>query len=247
MEEMGSLNKRIDYFDIAKGIGIILMIVGHMGWNAKSIYIDNFIYAFHMPMFFIISGFFFKPKSNKECLKKILKKLITPYIVTCIIIIVYKVFEEIFYGNYNNIYNVIKQWGIASILGSGKRQIFNFTTTIGAIWFLLAISFSTYFLNKVYNKKYSYIYVLLIFYIGYKTSQFVWLPFSIQSGMTGLLFMYIGCLMKKYDIFNKKIDVLFWLFIIGTFSFCCIFCGKLYLVENVFNDGIIDIVRCRMW
>lgn len=43
---------------IAKGIGIILMVLGH----ADVPYIWNFIYMFHMPLFFVLSGYCFKEK-----------------------------------------------------------------------------------------------------------------------------------------------------------------------------------------
>lgn len=47
-------NNRKHWIDIAKGIAIILMVVGHTSIpNVAS----NFIYAFHMPLFFIASGF----------------------------------------------------------------------------------------------------------------------------------------------------------------------------------------------
>lgn len=40
---------RIDSLDILKGIGIILVVVGHMIGN--QLYIRPWIYAFHMPLF----------------------------------------------------------------------------------------------------------------------------------------------------------------------------------------------------
>lgn len=45
--------KRINLYDIARGIGIILVYLGHVPPN---IYFRRFIYSFHMPLFFIISG-----------------------------------------------------------------------------------------------------------------------------------------------------------------------------------------------
>ena len=48
-----STKKRINMYDIAKGIGIILVYLGHVPPN---IYFKRFIYSFHMPLFFIISG-----------------------------------------------------------------------------------------------------------------------------------------------------------------------------------------------
>lgn len=48
-------------FDIAKGIGIVLVVIGHyIPDNAPSWYIGfvSFVYHFHMPLFFMIAGFF---------------------------------------------------------------------------------------------------------------------------------------------------------------------------------------------
>jgi fucose 4-O-acetylase-like acetyltransferase len=46
---------RLHYIDIAKGIGIILVVVGH---TSTPLYLHNIIYQFHMPLFFILSGLF---------------------------------------------------------------------------------------------------------------------------------------------------------------------------------------------
>lgn len=54
---------RIAYIDIAKTICIFLMVVGH--WTSNSILL-MYIYSFHMPALFIISGFLYKPHSWKR-------------------------------------------------------------------------------------------------------------------------------------------------------------------------------------
>lgn len=47
---------RVVTFDILKGIGILLVIVGHTFMKE----IGPCIQAFHMPLFFIVAGFFYK-------------------------------------------------------------------------------------------------------------------------------------------------------------------------------------------
>lgn len=54
-----SPNKRLAYIDVAKSICIFLMIVGH--WTNKEILL-TYIYSFHMPALFVISGFLYKPR-----------------------------------------------------------------------------------------------------------------------------------------------------------------------------------------
>ena len=73
-------NTRIGAIDIAKGIGIILVIVGH------ALPLDNivrvFVYTFHMPLFFILTGMVMKsPERDKTVFEDFCaeKKLIRAY------------------------------------------------------------------------------------------------------------------------------------------------------------------------
>jgi len=72
---------RNNYISIAKAIGIILMVVGHSGCPSA---IGRFIYLFHMPLFFVCSGYFFKEIADKTSLmsfyKKRIKGLYLPYL-----------------------------------------------------------------------------------------------------------------------------------------------------------------------
>jgi fucose 4-O-acetylase-like acetyltransferase len=52
---------RIGYIDIAKGLGIVLVVMGHNDFALISPLAHKLIYSFHMPMFFFISGMFFNP------------------------------------------------------------------------------------------------------------------------------------------------------------------------------------------
>lgn len=46
--------------DIAKGIGVILVVFGHM--NTYPSIIQKIIYSFHIPMFFLLAGLVFSCK-----------------------------------------------------------------------------------------------------------------------------------------------------------------------------------------
>lgn len=43
-----------EYWNIVKGIGIILVVVGHLCWD-----LTQFIYLFHLPLFFFVSGYLY--------------------------------------------------------------------------------------------------------------------------------------------------------------------------------------------
>lgn len=83
--------KRIYWIDIAKGILIILVVMGHVtsSYHASNMYKDstflNFshqlIYSFHMPAFMFISGLLFRVKDDKKSqIKNILLSYGVPYV-----------------------------------------------------------------------------------------------------------------------------------------------------------------------
>lgn len=81
------MKERLHYMDMAKGVGILCVIVGHLGSQK----ISNVIYSFHMPLFFLISGYFIcKESKPKNVIKKRLKQLLPAYLLTtlCIIVLV---------------------------------------------------------------------------------------------------------------------------------------------------------------
>ena len=82
-----SKKSRIEYLDIARGIAIILMVIGHVignGWKR------DLIFSFHMPLFIIVSGMFFKEKRFKDFIVNTIKKLIIPYVLAVLIVDVVK-------------------------------------------------------------------------------------------------------------------------------------------------------------
>lgn len=70
---------RVDWVDITKGIAIFLMVCGHTG-IPKSL--SNWIWSFHMPLFFFMSGLLYNPDKYiclGGLLKKRLRTLLIPY------------------------------------------------------------------------------------------------------------------------------------------------------------------------
>ena len=81
--------KRVEYIDIAKGIGILLVVMGHNDFGLVSPFFYKFIYAFHMPLFFFVSGMFFKADVPFLVLvRRRFNSLLKPYLVIILIIYV---------------------------------------------------------------------------------------------------------------------------------------------------------------
>lgn len=132
---MTATTKRNPVFDMMKGIGILLMIYYHLSCDLRPI-----IYSFHMPLFFILSGYFAKDISSWDEMrlmtKKSLKRLILPYLVTMILLIVIELVKSFFKGSYDNVILMVLRlaWSSGDIYESNYGLL-----VLGPLWFLIAL------------------------------------------------------------------------------------------------------------
>lgn len=190
--------------DIIRGISMILIVLAHTDSP-----VNHFVYLFHLAMFFILSGYFFKPdnvKDNSSLKKFILKKikrLYLPYIIANIIcILLNNVFiKNNLYSNISHSYFTAKDFCYNIIM---TLLISNTTEMVGATWFLPILFSITIFygiiehlLNK-YTKKSNLIQTIIsicFFYFG----QFL-ISNEIKVSLIGVQFFTCYIL---YDIGRK--------------------------------------------
>lgn len=71
---------RLLFIDIAKGIGILLVALAHNDLAGYAPFLFHWIYSFHMPLFFFLSGLFFKPEIPfLDLLRRRFDSLLKPY------------------------------------------------------------------------------------------------------------------------------------------------------------------------
>ena len=115
--------RRYDWIDIAKGVGILLIVYGHVQ-GEWSIF-QNFAASFCVIIFLILSGWLFSTKKTaKRDLKATAKKILKPYLVFSVIAVVVKLVYDLCTGApafTNALWDIYK-----TACGYG----------IGAIWYL---------------------------------------------------------------------------------------------------------------
>jgi len=74
---MMTRGERLDWLDAAKGLGIILVVIGH-AWTKGQM--RDTIYAFHMPLFFLLAGYTARPKPMAQYLSAQLRSMAIPYV-----------------------------------------------------------------------------------------------------------------------------------------------------------------------
>ena len=244
---MGSTN-RTKYIDIARGIAILCIILGHQGKYE----ISKIVFTFHVPIFFFITGYFFNKKQDlAEFIKKRVKTLLVPYACTCVVTIILAVILELLRGG-ENVIKVALEWCYASLYGAGDSYTEPFyIKQIGALWFLLATFWGSVFFRIALNMKkhVRIIFILSLFTLGYWTSvHLFWFPFSIQAGCCATLFIYVGYLVKKskdvYHHLPKEAKALGTILAAAVwFDFMKNF-QSFWLVHCDIGRGIIDIIGC---
>lgn len=94
--------KRIEWIDTAKGIGLLLVMFGHLHVP----YMSTWIYTFHMPLFFFLSGVVFsggKYSFKEFCIRRV-KSLVVPYFCLGFVIYLFYVIVNAVIGAENSLY-----------------------------------------------------------------------------------------------------------------------------------------------
>lgn len=198
--------KRENWIDALKGVGIVLMVVGHADSPVR---IEKMIYGFHMPLFFIIAGYLYEEtkwnnKGLKELVRKRFRSYIIPYFVfgCCNLILNFGV-EVLLYKN-------SFKGGIVLLIEHTFWLLYSYgladkMPNCTPLWFLPCIFLCTvffFFLAKVNNiiiKSSIYIGCLLIELILMKYVAFQ-LPWHIDVALLGVIFMQVGLSLKTIGV-----------------------------------------------
>ncbi len=98
-------SKRIEYIDSAKAIGIGLVVLGHLTLPEA---LHNWIYAFHMPLFFILSGLTFRTEPFSKFLKKRAFSILLPYVLFSLLMLAKDIVKILIGSNPSAILRVVK-------------------------------------------------------------------------------------------------------------------------------------------
>ena len=133
--------KRLRQPDIARGIAIICIVLGHLGNNS----INRFVFTFHVPVFYLLSGYFLNEQDSlKDYLRKRSRSLLLPYAATCLGVILMALLLNRFITVPQPAGAVIRRWLGAAIYGAGKKRrylhtVFHIFIDIGLTVFFLGI------------------------------------------------------------------------------------------------------------
>lgn len=199
-------HSRIEYIDIAKGLGILLVYIGHCEIGTTNLTpIIRWIYSFHMPLFFFISGLLFKLKSHTSHLIFIQRKLISLWIP-------YFIFSVY---NWCLLYCFVGSPGNVMITGWGRNPLW----FIPILFFVNYIHFLFVHHRSLILKLFAFLILLYLFFWKLATNN--WLLYSFSELPWFYLCFLLGYLSRKYfdlQSFSRS-NGLCGLILFGTLSF----------------------------
>lgn len=200
--------KRELWLDGAKGFAMILVVAGHV-YNHNNLI--TYIYWFHMPAFFLFSGYVSKPVERWSQVGPYLKRrahsLLIPYITYLGLFTLIRYAEELIQGN------ISLNWYIEDIekIIFGGRFI---TSYYGVFWFVTCLFFTQVLFLIIFlifkRTKTRLLFIMLLYIVshiegsyigtlsGLEPSLHVWIPWNIDVSMLALVYYSIGYYVKPY-------------------------------------------------
>ncbi len=177
---------RHNWVDVLKFLGIFAIYLGHFGNKSGKLYL--FVFSYHVPLFFFMSGFFALNDRDKgifEYIIKKLKQLMIPYV--CFVIV-----SVVFYG-------IMRDLGGFEILRMTKSYVFGIRNTLvsGGLWFIpciFVVSNMYFLLYKSFKNKYAILISSVVIFIISRTllpKEPSWFM-NIDSAMYYILYYSIG-------------------------------------------------------
>ncbi|MBR4454990.1 MAG: acyltransferase family protein [Solobacterium sp.] len=221
--------KRTAWIDAAKGLAIVLVIIGHTVPSGS--FAHNIIFSFHIPLFFILSGYTLKPASSWAdffySMKRDAAHLLIPYVLSGLVIALVRIFYRHLIP-LEVMKNTLQALVWASGTGDGVHE------PIGALWFLVSLFTAKQIVNGLFTaykndveQRAPYV-IAIVSVLGFGIGMFDWnwLIFNFDVSMAASGYVLAGYLLnrhldslKKYDRLIIPVFLIIWMYLMKAFGY----------------------------
>jgi len=191
------MEKRLEYVDIAKGIGIVLVVCSH----SDALGLMWLMMGMFVPIFYFCSGYTFSIKGTLvECMRKRFRKLFIPYLFFNLLL-----FCAFIHFSVREIFGVL--YSRYSLYPLDVTPNIKFLTSGNyPMWFLTSMIVSYFFFYLlVYFDKYKYWLLLIYVILTVALEKLpILLPWSLDTAFLTALFMYAGMVVRSRDYISAK-------------------------------------------
>lgn len=199
--------KREFYIDMYKAFAIVLVLIGHTDPP-----FFKWIYSFHMPLFFFLSGYLYKKNSEIGFVqneKKLIVKYIYPYFILCGINLILQMLKLFIIDSYTS----------AQLITAGCKYIVGIIFSRGTVewmpnctplWFLTALfmALSIFFIIMRLNRKIQWSTIVLCMLLSglmsyFKTPKLIW---NTDTALMAVGFLGGGYWFNRISIYNRVLE-----------------------------------------
>lgn len=232
--------KRLEFIDMVKGIGIILMVAYHCHFEI----LDDFrtMEILFMPMFFVVSGLFFRDKGHLwSFIENKVYKLLIPFLFFLFI-------GDAFYFGANRL-------GLLSV-SLLDRPFYGFffgdKLVNGPIWYLITLfnvclivsivfKVTTNIINRV-------VVLVVLSIVGMLLSYYrVLLLAYLSQALFALPFFCYGYIINKYEVLNnsalRRLPSLIWIALLAVVVTLCQYCDLDLVFVGAYTSGNLLLVH----
>lgn len=222
---------RLEWIDWMKALGIYLIVLGHFYSIG-----EKFIYVFHVPLFFIISGFLNKKEVDGQVFwKKLWYNLVIPMLLMAVINFGYHSILQLFNGSFS----------LGDAYWFVRNVAFGMVSGYDTLWFVFTLMMLKIIFQYCFSRKlfYSLSVVMMVLAYVYNHSDLSGFPFFLKEPnavvdlCTAYPFFALGVLLRNYkemiNTLNKKV------MLIAAFV-----CGLLLVVLCYAYNGNVGMFRC---
>ena len=230
-----SSRKRLVWLDIAKGVAIVAMVLGHCLDSSTDLRI--FIYSFHMPLFFVLAGFTMHAKPRRQVLVQSARRLLVPYFVVCAILLLFAFVPPASLSSALDTQMSVPVVLVEILYGSGEPGAIlgHHFQAIGALWFLPCLFVARLLFNEVllaserfaslahsrarlaahpaaFQALFEAALVAGIVWVGFAAGGFAHLPFDLDTACIAVGLLFVGYRVKLLDMAKIPLPVFLALF-----------------------------------
>lgn len=223
--------KRLEWIDWMKALGIYLVVLGHF-----SSFGEKFIYVFHMPLFFLISGFLCKKESDSfQFWRKLWYNLAVPMLMMTILNFMGYCVLKLIHGSFELVY---VYWFVRNVL-------FGIVSGFDSLWFVYTLILLKIIFQYCSSRKLFYaltIIMLALVYV-YNRLDFSGFPFFLKERNSFINvfiaypFFALGVFVRDYKyLLNEWDDKRMQVFLLT--------CGLLPVAFCYYFNGSVGLHRC---
>lgn len=249
----------IGYFNLARGIGMLMIVLEHTMQNVAGITAvptETTLFAGTagvlggglMAMFFLISGYGFFKSKPKKCVKLQAKLLLKPYYIVVVLILLTRIVLAILKRRsfWEHSGYLVFTYLFALNATGGDKMLFGIPISgVGIFWFLWATFGGWNIYNgicQIKNEKLQWFFVAVSVVTGYLMTLVskTW-PFALPMALLCTGYIAAGTLMRKKKLLERKLPIWIYALLIIPVVVSCAW-GQVNFFSCVWKLGLVDIL-----